>query len=156
MYIVVFFIYLNIIFMLCIYGNLYFNTWISVYLQREIHVADSDTIYMTSDLLEKKLYLIIITSLLIHTSKMAAQKYKPYNPLTQTANELRAEIATLQQELKELQKELGIREPKEGNKEDPSSSKPIARVKPIIKSKPKTVQSRVQSNSHSPIEIDLD
>ena len=53
MYIVVFFIYLNIIFMLCIYGNLYFNTWISVYLQREILVADSDTIYMTSDLLEK-------------------------------------------------------------------------------------------------------
>ena len=53
MYIIVFFIYLNIIFMLCIYGNLYFNTWISVYLQREILVADSDTIYMTSDLLEK-------------------------------------------------------------------------------------------------------
>ena len=155
MYIVVFFIYLNIIFMLCIYGNLYFNTWISVYLQREILVANSDTIYMTSDLLEK-LSLIIITSLLIHTSKMAAQKYKPYNPLTQTANELRAEIATLQQELKELQKELGIREPKESNKEDPSSSKPIARVKPIIKSQPRTVQSRVQSNSHSPIEIDLD
>ena len=133
MYIVVFFIYLNIIFMLCIYGNLYFNTWISVYLQREILVADSDTIYMTSDLLEK-LSLIIITSLLIHTSKMAAQKYKPYNPLTQTANELRAEIATLQQELKELQKELGIKEPKESNKEDPFSSKPIARVKPVIKS----------------------
>ena len=85
---------------------------------------------------------------------MAAQKYKSYNSLTQTANELRSEIATLQQELKELQKEFGIKKPKESNKEDQSSSKPIARIKPIIKSQPKTIQSRVQSSSDSPIEID--
>ena len=71
--------------MLCIYGNLYFNTWISVYLQSEILVADSDTIYMTSDLLEK-LSLIIITSLLIHISKMAAQKYKPYKSKRKAMN----------------------------------------------------------------------
>ena len=88
--------------------------------KREILVADSDPIYMTSDLLEK-VSIIIITSLLMNTSKMAAQTYKLYNSLTQTANELRSEIATLQQELKELQKELGIKKPKESNKEDPSS-----------------------------------
>ena len=110
---------------------------------------------MTSDLLEK-LSLIIITSLLMNTSKMAAQKYKPYNSLTQTANELRSEFATLQLELKELQKELEIKEPEESNKEGPSSSKPIARVKLIIQSQPKTVQSRVQSSRDSSIEIDLE